>query len=155
MKKSLLVVGLASALFGGVLADAKPASAWWTRQYGGSLYAELSEHGRMFGDQAEYPVLSTSSMPMSDAVTINVETFHLRIDSLSTAQICAKFWTGGGMTCSAVQKHLGSGRKTYSFADDEAVWNTASQFPFVRVSGTSASDDDGEMVRVSGIFISN
>jgi hypothetical protein len=155
MKKSLIAVGLASALFGGVLAHAAPASAWWTRQYGSSLWTHESEYGRIYGEEAEYAVLSTSSMPMTDAATINVEVYHLRADSLSNAQICAKYWTGAGMTCSATQTHSGSGKKTYDFSGDEAVWNTASQFPFVKVFAKAANGGNVEAARVSGIFISN
>lgn len=152
MRQSMIALAIASAVVGGSLAYSKDASAWWTRQYGG-IISSVKSGDRVFATRAMYPVLSTSSMPMTNAATINVETTGLRNDSRTSVQICAAHWSSSGTTCSPWQDTIGAGHVTFSFAGDEGVWNNAAHFPYVIVHGSAPVA--AEVVRVNGIFIAN
>lgn len=155
MKKQIIGVMLASALCGGLLASAKPAAAWWTRSYGGSLYSTKSGE-RVYGDAAEYPVLSTSSMSMANANQIYVEGYHYRGDVRTSAQVCAADWAGGSETCSPSLTNTGSGHKTWAFGGDYGyIWDNAADFPYVYVYSYNTGGVAAENVRVTGIFIAN
>ena len=155
MKNKIIGVMLASALFGGFLASAKPAAAWWTRSYGSVISS--SKYGeRVYGGSAEYPVLSTSSMSMANANQIYVEGYHYRSDVRTYAQICAADWTGGSETCSPQTLQTGSGHKTWAFGGDYGyIWDNAADFPYVYVSSYNTANVVAENVRVSGIFTAN
>lgn len=154
MKRRLILVTLASAIFGGMLANAKPAAAWWTRSYGGTL-SPYEYYSRMYATKAEYPVVSTTATPVADAVVIKVETYNIRSDAQPTLEICAAHWGGSSETCSPTQSQTGSGYKSYDFSADEAVWNNASNFPYVVVIAWNAAGAWSETIRVNGIVVSD
>jgi len=154
MKKSLIVVALASAVFGEVVAEAKPAAAWWVHQYGGTL-ASYQYGERVYGGAVEHPIVSSSSTPMTDAVSISIEVYNLRSDSITTAQICAGHQAGYGQTCSATQTQSGLGYKHFDFSSDEAVWNKSVYFPYAAVYALNNANVVANNARVNGIVISN
>ncbi len=153
MKKSLIALVLGSGIFGGVLADAKPAAAWWTRQFGGVIYS-VKNGDRLYPGAADYPILSTSSMSMAAAKTIWVETYNLRSDAVTSVQICAAYWASNGEACSPRQEQSGSGHKSYGFGTYAYIWDEEADFPYYTVQ-SSTRNSAGGAVRVNGIFITN
>lgn len=154
MKKSVVATALASALVGGLLAQATPAHAWWSRQFVGE-FGPFRSGERVYGQVENVPVNDSSAQPRTSAATINVEAYNYRNDSDTRITLCAAHWAGNGTTCSAEVRATGSGHKKFSMASHKAAWANAGDFAYVRVTALTTTNTAATSVRINGIYLSN
>ena len=129
-------------------------SAWWVRQYGGVISSYRSGD-RVYGRRVDYPIATNSSVPMSSAKTVWVETYNLRSDARTYVMICGAHWAGSDEWCSPEQTQSGSGHKSYAFGDYQDRWDDMNDFPYYTVYSYNTNNSVAENVRVNGIFITN